>query len=140
MWEMMTSSVISRPIGVTMELNIITKIRKYRRLHDGHHFIPMAMEVHNKPKRDMDCFIKDCARFFHNRQFRGHLSWFFYIQFFKQCVSITLQHALTFVIERKIMFACDVCSKPPITIRSHDLHTCDIKGVVGEIPSYHERD
>jgi len=31
----------------------------------------------------------------------------------------------------------DVCSRPPIIIRFHDLHVSDIKGVVGEITSYH---
>jgi hypothetical protein len=34
----------------------------------------------------------------------------------------------------------DVCSKPPITIRFHDLHASNIKGVVNEIVSYYERD
>jgi hypothetical protein len=34
----------------------------------------------------------------------------------------------------------DACSKPPITIRSHDLHVGDIRGAVGEITSYHKRD
>ncbi len=33
----------------------------------------------------------------------------------------------------------DACSKPPITIRSHNLHACDIKRVMSEIISYHER-
>jgi hypothetical protein len=66
-----------------MELNIITKIRKYRGFYEGHHFIPMAMEVHDTLERDMDCFIMDYARFFHARQSKGHLSLSFYIQFFK---------------------------------------------------------
>jgi hypothetical protein len=30
--------------------------------------------------------------------------------------------------------------KPPIIIRSHDLHVGDIRNVVGEIASYHEKD
>ncbi len=38
------------------------------------------------------------------------------------------------------MLADDTCSKPPITIRSHNLHVGAIRGVVGEIASYHERD
>jgi len=46
----------------------------------------------------------------------------------------------TFVIEKKIVLVGDACSKPPITIRNHDLHAYDIKGVMGEIISYHERD
>jgi hypothetical protein len=33
----------------------------------------------------------------------------------------------------------DVCFKPPITIRSHDLHVDNIRGVVSEIASYHEK-
>jgi hypothetical protein len=47
-----------------MELNTITKIYKYRRLHKRHkrhHFILMAMEVHSAFEHDMDRFIKECA-------------------------------------------------------------------------------
>ncbi len=62
------------------------------------------------------------------------------IQFFKQCVSIVLQDASIFAIEKKIVLVGDACSRPPITIRSHDLHACDIKSVMGQITSYHERD
>jgi hypothetical protein len=64
----------------------------------------------------------------------------FCIQFFKQCVSIFLQRALAFAIERKIVLTSDACSRPPITIRSHHLHVVDIRRVVGEIASYHKRD
>jgi hypothetical protein len=38
------------------------------------------------------------------------------------------------------MLAGDVCSRPPITIKFHDLHGRDIRGAVGEITSYHEKD
>jgi len=38
------------------------------------------------------------------------------------------------------MLASDVCSKPPITIRSHNLHASDIRKAMGEITSYHKRD
>jgi hypothetical protein len=51
-----------------------------------------------------------------------------------------LQSALASTIERKIMLVYDACSRPPITIRSHNLHVGDIRGVVGEIVFYHERD
>ncbi len=64
----------------------------------------------------------------------------FCIQFFRQRVSIALQRALTFAIERKIALVSDACSKPLITIRSHDLHADDIRGVVGEIIYYHKKD
>jgi hypothetical protein len=38
------------------------------------------------------------------------------------------------------VLASDVCSRPPIIIKSHDLHARDIRGAMGEITSYHERD
>ncbi len=66
-WEMVVSSVINRPIGATAKLNGIVKIRKYEGFHEGHHFILMAMEVHDAPKRDMDCVIKKCAHLFYDR-------------------------------------------------------------------------
>jgi len=65
--KMMASSVISRPTGATMELNAIAKIYKYIRLHEGYHFILMAMEVHGTPGHEMDRFIRECAYPFHDR-------------------------------------------------------------------------
>jgi hypothetical protein len=62
----------------------------------------MAMEVHIAPRYDIDCFIKECARLFHNRIFENHLSLSFCIQFCRYYVSITIQCALIFVIKRKI--------------------------------------
>jgi hypothetical protein len=50
----MATNVISQPISAIVELNTIVKICKYRRLHEGHHFIMMVMEVHGTPERDMD--------------------------------------------------------------------------------------
>jgi hypothetical protein len=38
------------------------------------------------------------------------------------------------------MLVDDAHSRPPITIRFHNLCAGDIKGVVGEKISYHERD
>ncbi len=35
------------------------------------------------------------------------------------------------------MLVGDVCFRPPITIRSHDLHVNNIRGFVGEITFYH---
>jgi hypothetical protein len=100
----------------------------------------MAMEVHGAPRHDMDHFIKECTCLFHDRWSGGHLSLSFYIQFFKQHVSITLQHALASVIERKIALAGDACFKLPITISFHNLHASNIRRVVGEITSYQEKD
>jgi hypothetical protein len=140
MWKMVALNVISWPIGAIVEFNTVTKICKYNGLHEGHHFIPMAMEVHGTPGSNMDCFIRECAHLFHDRWSWSHLFLFSCIQFFRQHVNIVLQHALVFAIERKIMLASDVCSRPPITIRSHDLHAGDIRGAVGKIDFYHERD
>ncbi len=122
------------------ELSAIAKICKYKGLHEGHHFILMAMEVHSAPRCDMDCFIRECACLFHDKRSGGHLSLSFYIQFFKQCANIAFRHALTFAIEKKIMLVYDVFSRPPIIIRSHDLNAGDIKGAMGEIASYHNKD
>jgi len=61
--ETVATSVISRPTSATKEFSVITKIRKYKGLHEGHHFIPMAMEVHDAPEHGMDCFIRECACF-----------------------------------------------------------------------------
>jgi hypothetical protein len=80
MWEMMASNVISSTSAV-VELNAIVKIHKYKGFHEGHHFIPMVMEVHGTPKCDMDHFIKECACFFHDRRSRGYLSLFFAFNF-----------------------------------------------------------
>jgi hypothetical protein len=99
----------------------------------------MAMEVHGAPGHYMDCFIKECAHLFHNRRLEGHLSLSFCIQCFRQCVSIAFQRALTSTIERKITSASNAYSRPPITIRSHDMHVDDIGRVMGEITFYHER-
>jgi hypothetical protein len=43
-------------------------------------------------------------------------------------------------IERKIALVSDACYRPPIIIRSHNLHAGNIRRVVGEITSYHNRD
>jgi hypothetical protein len=91
----MALSVINRPIGVVAELSAIVKIHKYIKLQEGHHFISMAMEVHGAPGRDMDCFIRECVRLFHNRRLGGHLSLSFCIHFLKQRVSIVFQCVLT---------------------------------------------
>jgi len=84
-------NAISQSIGVIAEVSAIAKIRKYKRLLEGHHFILMAMEVHSAPERDMDCFIRECDCLFHDRQLGGHLSLSFCVQFFKQHVNIAFQ-------------------------------------------------
>ncbi len=67
MGEMVAFSVISQPTSATMRLNAIIKIHNHGRLHEGHHIIPMAMEMHGAPKHDMDCFIKERLGLFHDK-------------------------------------------------------------------------
>jgi hypothetical protein len=81
MQEKVPSSVISWPTNAAVKLRAITKICKYRGLHEGHHFILMAMEVHSALRRDTDCFIRECAHLFHDRQSRCHLSFFLSFNF-----------------------------------------------------------
>jgi hypothetical protein len=138
--ETVATNVINPPRGATVEFSSIAKTCKYKGLHEGHHFILMVTEVHDTPKRDMDHFIKECVLLFHDRRLRYHLSLSFYIQFFKQHVSITLQCFLTSIIERKIVLVGDVSFRSLITFRSHNLHEGNIKTFVDEKTSYHERD
>jgi hypothetical protein len=86
MWETMVSNAINWVASVITKLNAIAKIYKNKMLKEGHHFISMAMEMHDAPKRDMDCFIKECACLLHDRS-KNHLSLSFYIQFFKHRVN-----------------------------------------------------
>jgi hypothetical protein len=72
--EMVATSVSSQLTSVIVKLSAIVKIHKYKDIHEGHHFIPMAMEVHGAPKHDMDHFISECAHLFRDRQLRGCLS------------------------------------------------------------------
>jgi hypothetical protein len=62
---MVVTNVINQPTDVVVELNTIVKIHKYKKFHEGHHFIPM--EVHGTLGHDMDHFIKECACLFHDR-------------------------------------------------------------------------
>jgi hypothetical protein len=48
----------------------------------------MVMEMHDAFWHDMDRFIRECARTFHDRWLGNHISLLFCIQIFKQHVSI----------------------------------------------------
>jgi hypothetical protein len=94
-------------------------------------FYSNGHEVHGAFEHDMDHFSRECVHLFHDRRLGGHLSLSFCIQFFKQCVDIIFQRALTSAIEREITLAGDVYFRPPTIIKSHDLHVRDIRRVVG---------
>jgi hypothetical protein len=74
-------SVTNQATSVITKFNVIVKICKYKRIHKGHHFIPMAMEVHNTSQWDMDHFIGECAHLFHDRQSKVHFFCFFAFNF-----------------------------------------------------------
>jgi hypothetical protein len=81
--EMVASNVISSLACAIVKLSTIVKIHRYKTLHEGHHFIPMAMNVHDALERDMDRFIIECVHLFHDRRSKDHLSLFFCTQFFR---------------------------------------------------------
>jgi hypothetical protein len=60
-------NVITQSTSAVVKFNTIAKIYKYKGFHERHHFISMAMEVHNALGRDMDHFIKECVCLFHNK-------------------------------------------------------------------------
>jgi hypothetical protein len=62
-------------------------------------------------------------------------------QFFPLPMSCTWTHfwILQGVGSASIVLAGDAYSRPPIIIRSHDLHVNNIRRVVGEIASHHEK-
>jgi hypothetical protein len=73
-------------------------------------------------------------------QKRCELKNFLYFLFFAfRHLNIAFLRVSTFDIERKITSLGNAYSKPPITIESHDLRTCDITEVVSEIASYHKK-
>jgi hypothetical protein len=60
----MFSNVINQPTNVIAKFNTIAKIRKYKKLHERHHFISMTMEAHDTLGCDMDHFIREeCSSF-----------------------------------------------------------------------------
>ncbi len=77
--EMVATSVISQLEGAAAKFNTIVKVHKYKGLHEKHHFIPMAMEMHDALGCDMDHFIRKCACLFDDKQSRDHLILFVYI-------------------------------------------------------------
>jgi hypothetical protein len=50
----MILSVISQSASAIAKLDAMVKICKYKRFHERHHFISMAMEVHYAFKCDVD--------------------------------------------------------------------------------------
>jgi hypothetical protein len=54
-------------MNVVVKFSAIIKIRMYNGLHEMYHFILMAMEMNNALGRDMDRFINEYVRLFHDR-------------------------------------------------------------------------
>jgi hypothetical protein len=55
----MAINVIGQLTNALAKVSVIAKIHKYRGFHEGHHFILMAMKIHNTLGHDMDHFIKE---------------------------------------------------------------------------------
>jgi len=55
---------MSKLVGASVKFNAIVKIHKYKGLHEGHHNIPMAMEVHGALGHDMDYSLGSVPIFF----------------------------------------------------------------------------
>ncbi len=62
--KMVVMSVISWSTSVVLELNAIIKICKYKRIHEGHHFILMAIKVHDAPQTWYGSFLLGSVLFF----------------------------------------------------------------------------
>jgi hypothetical protein len=60
------------------------------------------MEVHNIHECDMDRFIRECVHLFHDRRSKDNLSFLFLHSIFQPHINIAFQHALTFVVEKKL--------------------------------------
>jgi hypothetical protein len=56
---MVATSVNNWPTNAFLERRAIAKIHKHKGLHEGHHFILMAMEVHSAHGCDMHHFIRE---------------------------------------------------------------------------------
>jgi len=65
--KIVATNVINRLASAIAKLNTIVKIYKYKEIHEKHHFIPMSMNTHGTPRCNIDCFIRECVRLFHNR-------------------------------------------------------------------------
>jgi hypothetical protein len=112
----MSLNAISSLIGATFKLSAITMIYKYRGFMRG-------ITLFRWPWR--------CTT-------HSNVIWIF---------SSGKILVFSMIDNREIIYPCiftfnflgDTCSRPPITIKSHDLHASDIKEVVGEITSYHKK-
>jgi len=99
----------------------------------------MVMEMHNVPGHDMDRFIMEMPIFSMIDDRKVIYLYFFAFNFSSNMLNF-FQCALAFAIERKITLVGDICFRPPIVIRVQDLHLGDIRRVVDEITSYHNKD
>ncbi len=63
-WENVALNVISWPTCAIAKLNTIAKIYKYRGLNEGHHFIPMTIEVQGALRCDWIVSLGNVPLFF----------------------------------------------------------------------------
>ncbi len=91
-----------------------------------YHFILMAMEVHNMFRHDMDCFIRECVHLFHDKQSRGYLSLSLLHLIFQAMCQYCFSACFNLCYRKKDCIGGRYFSKPPMTIRSHDLYESNI--------------
>ncbi len=140
MWKMVATNVINWLIGVIAKFNAIVKICKYRKFHERHHFIPMAMEMHDTPECDKDHFIKECVHLSHDRWSRSHLSFFFAFSFSSRMLVLFFNMIWPLLYKERLlwweMFFLDLLLLLNLMI----LLVGDIRGAVDEMVPYHKKD
>jgi hypothetical protein len=122
---MMVLSVINRLICAVVELNVISKICKYRMLYEGHHFILMAMEVHDALGMIWIMLLGNVLVLFMTNN-RKVIYFCLFAFIFKVVCYYCFSACFSFYYREEDCFGGDACSRPPITFRSHNLHVGDI--------------
>ncbi len=138
--ETVASSVINRPTCAVAKLSTIVKIHKYRKSFKRGTILfqwPWRCIMHLGMIRIVSSRNVLVFSAIDDQEVVYPL---FLHSIFQTTCQYCSSASLASEIEKKIVLGSDACSKPPNTIRSHDLHVDDIKEVVGEIASYHERD
>jgi len=101
---------------VVAELNVISKIRKYRMLHEGHHFILMAMEVHDALGMIWIILSRNVLALFmtNDRKVNYFCLFAFIFKVFLRCQYCFLA-CFSFYYREEDCFGGDACFRHPIT-------------------------
>ncbi len=135
-WEMVATNVISRPTSAITKFNAIVKFASIESFMRGIILFqwPWRCTVHLTV-----IWIVSSENVFVCSMINNH-KLIYPCLFAFSFSNNALQHALSSNTTRKIALARNTCSKPPIFIKSCNLHVGNIRGAVGEIASYHKKD